>query len=132
MKFYKFLIIFALCFILVDLSHAKGAQMTGDKAVAQLKLKDIAFTGEGFFKEVRSGKIENVKIFIDAGIDVNTKDELGLSALYVASGLGHVDIVKLLLDANAVIDYRNPYDCSTALINAVAKKHKEVVRLLVE
>ena len=50
---------------------------------------------------VRNGDIENVKLLLDNGIDINIRDRFGGTALNLASSGDHTDIVRLLLDRGA-------------------------------
>jgi ankyrin repeat protein len=103
-----------------------------EKTIAKLTRQSIDFTEENFFENIQYGNIENIKKFINRGIDVNTRNKGGVSALHMASTLGNTEIIKLLLDAGAFIDSRDPTDCSTPLLEAVVKKHKDAVELLID
>ena len=63
---------------------------------------------------VKAGNYAEAQDLIQAGVDVNQKDQLGWSALSFAAGAGHLDLVKLLVEAGADIfcqgrDLRTPY-----------------------
>jgi hypothetical protein len=47
---------------------------------------------------VREGNFERVARFLGRGIDINARNEYGLTVLILASAAGHGDIVQLLLD----------------------------------
>jgi hypothetical protein len=49
----------------------------------------------------KAGDSEAVKKLLDAGIDANTKDDKGISALHYAVGVDRLDILKLLMDKKA-------------------------------
>ncbi|KAL4230418.1 B-cell lymphoma 3 protein [Mactra antiquata] len=61
---------------------------------------------------ILEGKREMVKLLLEAGADVNTKDEEQYSALYHAVNNNLIDIVELLLDYKPTLctdeTYRNP------------------------
>lgn len=61
--------------------------------------------------------------------DVNIRDEKQCTALHIAAQKGFIDIVRLLLDANALIDARMQSGV-TPLIAAVQRTHLQVVELL--
>lgn len=76
-------------------------------------------------------RIENVKLLLSRGADVNKKNELGLTALYYASQSGHAQTVKLLIEKGADINAKTN-DGDTALHSAAMYGHYTVVKLLVE
>jgi ankyrin repeat protein len=54
-----------------------------------------------------------------------------MTALMVAAFHGHIDIVKLLVQANCDISIKDS-DGYTALMNAQHRKHREIVEYLTE
>lgn len=50
------------------------------------------------------GRLQNVKLLLDAGADVNVHDDTGLSAATVAAAMGEFEIVSLLLDRGYTYD----------------------------
>ena len=78
------------------------------------------------------GKMTFCRGLLDAGVRVDFADpEGGLTALHGAAGHGHVDIVRMLLDANASAN-KPRKDGTTALYFAAAGGHLEVVKLLLQ
>ena len=78
-----------------------------------------------------SGNIEDVKKALDAGADVNAKDNTGFTALIWASIYGHTEIVRKLLNAGADVNAKTNSG-QTALIGASINRHTEVVKILEE
>jgi ankyrin repeat protein len=72
-----------------------------------------------------------VQKLLDKGVELNCKDNLGMTALSWASGYGHVQIVKLLIDKGAHIDIES-YLGVTALFWACCNRSVECARLLLE
>ena len=54
------------------------------------------------FEAAWEGNLQIVKEFIENGADVNAKDILGRTALYLASYFGNLEIVKYLESKGAV------------------------------
>ena len=52
------------------------------------------------------GDIENLKILIQRGADLNAKNDEGWSPLHYAVGENHLEVVKLLLDAGANVNVK--------------------------
>lgn len=81
---------------------------------------------------VISGNLEIVKQHIDAGTDINIKDQMsGSTPLITASTFGKTDIAKVLIDANAELDIKNN-EGSTALHAAAFFGRVEIVQMLIE
>jgi ankyrin repeat protein len=58
----------------------------------------------------RRGNIDEMKLLIDAGADVNAKDKYEWTPLHCASRYGHTDAIKLLMAAKYQCnekDYKN-------------------------
>jgi ankyrin repeat protein len=57
---------------------------------------------EEFLECARYGELEDIKSLLAEGINVNYRDESGITALHRAAGNGHVEVAVALLDAGAV------------------------------
>lgn len=75
------------------------------------------------------GRLEVVRLLLDKGTDVNTKDEYGRTALMAASWEGRLEVVKLLLDKGADVNAKdkNGY---TAMRMATTNGGPEIVTYL--
>jgi len=71
----------------------------------------------------------NVQILLANGAQVDLQNEDGLSALMIASMIGHSEVVERLLASGAQINLHNKIGMS-ALRIASQKGHGEVVKIL--
>ena len=62
---------------------------------------------------------------------MNARGRTGTASLHIAAAKGSVEAVKVLLAAGAVTTYANQRE-RTCLMDAVAGKHVEVVKLLLQ
>ncbi len=75
------------------------------------------------------GATKEVESFLAQGIDVNTKDDNGWTALIAASSQGKAETVAVLIQHGADVNIRD-FDGYTALRHAKANGYKKVVVLL--
>ncbi|CAH2063487.1 unnamed protein product [Thlaspi arvense] len=75
------------------------------------------------------GDVNGVEELLNEGIDVNSIDLDGRTALHIASCEGHYDVVKVLLSRRANIDARDRWG-STAAVDAKYYGNVEVYNLL--
>lgn len=77
------------------------------------------------------GNKNMMKLFIEAGADVNAVDMNNESVLMRAIWLKDAEIVELLINAGADVNVKSNYIDETALKSAVLVEQKEIVELLV-
>ncbi|VDH96875.1 Hypothetical predicted protein [Mytilus galloprovincialis] len=82
-------------------------------------------------KAAQEGKIEDVKLSLQNGADIEYKTVKGTTACMWASWYGHVEVIRYLLDHGSNIDTQNINGFS-ALMLAAANGHLGAVRLLIE
>jgi cytohesin len=92
------------------------------------KTGDWLNAGKSIHKAARAGHIEAVKQHIDAGTDVNAKDEYGMTPLYGAAASGHKEVSELLInkgaDVNAKADNgKTPLDRADGETADILRKH---------
>ena len=84
----------------------------------------------GLYRAVEKAKTDRVKMFVNAGADVNMAiPQQNYTALMEAAGAGNIDIVRLLVNAGADVN-KYAYGMKTALSMAADKNHTECVNLL--
>jgi ankyrin repeat protein len=80
-----------------------------------------------------NGKVEAVRVLLEAGADVRKSNGIGQTPLHLASSKGHLEIVQALLEAGAGADVRKGDKVGDSPISRACKgKHFEVFRALVE
>lgn len=89
----------------------------------------VVWAPGNFLEAAKNGKDNVVALFLDAGIDSETADTTGKTALILAAQQGHTSTAKTLLDRGA--DPNNSdKDGRTALIWASQEDHIDTVLLL--
>src|SRR5688500_10593653 len=83
-----------------------------------------------FHTAAEHGDTEKVLALLHAGIDVEAEDDMGYTALRLASAGGHIGIVKALLEHGANTNAADEAEFYTALMGASANGHTEIVSLL--
>ena len=81
-------------------------------------------------KAVRDGNIEAVKQYLDAGTDVNAKEENGVTPLHQAAFYGQKEVVELLIAKGADVNAKEG-DGWTPLHFAAEGGHNETAELLI-
>jgi ankyrin repeat protein len=89
--------------------------MAANKETADLLRKHGGKYGT-FIGAVAGGDVDAVKMFLDAGTDVNEKVQHGWTPLHETAVFGHAEVAKLLIangaDVNAWDGYETPLDVS--------------------
>lgn len=73
------------------------------------------------------GELAEVEKSLASGVDVNSTDDEGYSALQAAAENGYLDVVKLLVEKGANVDYKGEY---TALQLAEMAEQVEIIEYL--
>ena len=100
-----------------------------EEARAALDSLGIEYAEETFHAAAEAGNLEVVKLFVEAGIDIDATNNYGSTALHVAAGSGHLEIVKYLVGQGVSVTATNNYG-STALYVALARNHTDVAGYL--
>jgi len=92
------------------------------EARKEIKQMGIEYTEQQFATSAGAGDMTAVKLFLDAGMDVNSG---GGAALGVSAGRGQIAMVKLLLSKGAK-------PTANSLQFARTRGHKEIEKILIE
>lgn len=77
----------------------------------------------------KAGSEEAVRLLLEAGADVNTKNRYQETALTLAAAEGHTQVVSVLLDWGAEVNLVNEFG-DTPLLDAAWGEHEDTLRLL--
>ncbi|HEY5893607.1 MAG TPA: Amuc_1099 family pilus-like system protein [Chthoniobacterales bacterium] len=111
-----------LCCFCVLLS---GCKRTPEDAKNDLKKLNYAFTTEDFVRAAATPDEKAIKLFLEAGIDVNAKTSDGWTAFLKAVYLGKKAAVELLADQSSE-------DLNRALLLASLQGNPDIARVLLE
>jgi outer membrane protein assembly factor BamB len=62
---------------------------------------------DALWAAVRNGDVKAVKAALDQGADVNSKNEIGVTALWIAASKGKLEVVDALLESGADVNARD-------------------------
>lgn len=103
--------------VMMSTSMSLFAQVTDDEQVV-------------FTEALRDGNVKVVKQFLATDAGINDK-YFGWTALQIAANQGQLEVVKVLIDKGADINYQHPISKNTALHLAALSNHPEVVTYLI-
>ena len=78
----------------------------------------------------KGGNIAVVKQHISTGADVNVKNELGMTPLFLATGMGHKEIAEMLISKGADLNAKDK-NGGTPLHIASSRDQMEIAQLLI-
>ncbi len=103
---------------------AAGTEAASSKA-------EVSMEGRQFVLAARFGHEHVIKNKLNDGIDINSVDELGNTALIVAAAENQKSIFKLLLAQGANVNAQS-HDGTTALMNAALHGNLEIAKALID
>ena len=95
------------------------------------EIKEEKIMANDLISAAINGNIENVRLLLDRGVNINFKDNYGDTALMWASSEDNIYIVEILLNHGANIDLLDD-DGDTALDLAVGDGNTDIIELLLE
>lgn len=82
------------------------------------------------YMTIQINELKPALLYIALGVEVNTKNELGMSPLHIAALSGYLEVVNALISAKADLSLYDEFG-HTALHCAVIGRHLEVVKALI-
>jgi ankyrin repeat protein len=98
--------------------------------IAAVVLVGCGLSERALFDAAEVGNIEAVKQHLASGMDVNVKNEAGVTPLHVAALMGHKEIAELLIAKGADVNETDS-DGKTPLLSAAYFGRKEIAELLI-
>ncbi len=126
MKFPNWIIIY----ITTVLAIASCAELSPDEAREKLEDENIPVNEDALIANVQTNDTEIVEWLLAAGVDPNSEDGRGVSALIWAADLGYPQIVELLIEYDARVDSRE--SGVSPLMIAAMEGHEQIVQMLIE
>jgi ankyrin repeat protein len=108
-----------------------GCGQSKEQALQELEKLNVKFTPDDFVQSADKGDLKAVQLFLEAGIDVNSQDATGSTALMVAAREGRIDVVNKLLEQKLNLNTQDKQG-ETALMLAAANDHADIVKLLLK
>ena len=106
--------------------------LTPDQARKELTRQGIEYTGTMFLLYAQYGMLDAVKLFVQAGMPLTTKNpDDDFTALHQAATYGHLAVVKYLVGQGAAVDAEGKSG-ETPFIWAAWNGHLEIVKYLRE
>ena len=118
-------IVIGLQFVLPAL-HAEGGN-----ARDELMKNGIEYSEDSFVKCAGNGDLENVKLFLAEGMEINAKNNYGETALMAGAVSSKTYIVRVMLEKGADIKSRNKFG-NTPLSYATEAGNAEIIKILKE
>lgn len=96
-----------------------------------LSKKEFEENSKELISKIKSLNIQDVRNLLEAGADINSKDELKYSALIYAVMCNHIPMVELLIGKGADVNWRDNIGV-TALMHATFVRNIKIAELLIE
>lgn len=121
--------VIVLALVLVIAGCGRSPEKAAKEPRKELAALNLQFTPDDFVRSAGNGDLTAVKLFLDAGMAVDTRGSTTFTALAAAAMRGHLPVVKLLLERGANVNAA-PDDGSTPLLHAAEKEHLPVLEAL--
>ncbi|MDM8537316.1 ankyrin repeat domain-containing protein [Desulfobacterales bacterium HSG17] len=78
-----------------------------EQTLRRLGEMQLSYNKESFLKSAEQGNIETIRLFLNTGMNPNVKNNLGDTALMLASANDFLEIVKVFIDAGAKLNTKS-------------------------
>lgn len=121
---------------IISFIEKKYKKVTADSAkrLAKNKLLDrgIPYTSDCFGTYIAKNKIEVVNEFLEAGMSVNSRDDLGTPMLNIACRYDNFEFVEMLLNLGADLNASSEDRGYTAVMDAVWRGNEKITKYLID
>jgi ankyrin repeat protein len=97
----------------------------------QLLLRLLSGRDDKLILAAERGQLDQVRTYLEAGADPNTRSKDSFTVLMWAAARSHVEVVKLVLEAGVDLNARARKG-RTAIEIAAQEGHHDIVKLLLE
>jgi ankyrin repeat protein len=108
-----------------------GCGQSKEQALQELEKLNVKFTPDDFVQSADKGDLKAVQLCLEAGIDGNSPDASGSTALMAAAKKGRIDVVNTLLEQKLNLNLQDKQG-ETALMLAAANDQVDIVKLLLK
>ena len=109
-----------------------GLEAMGGSSRTELEKKGYTYTENSFVECAKKGDFEAAKLFLAEGIDINATNEKGQTALMRAVEYQRTEVVTLLLEKGADVNFTKAYVNRTAFMEAASSGNPAIMKQLVE
>ena len=115
------------------LNHIPKAKAPKEEHVRWLESRGYRFDAESFVNAARAGEMDVVEVFLNGGIDINSHNNFGDTALMAAAGANGLDMMRYLIGKKVDVNrIGKGVVKETALIVAARRSHGGAVNLLLD
>lgn len=120
-----------LTLILLLISASFSSARTKDEALAELKKRRLSFDHSTFIRLLKQGESEKLTLFLDAGMDPDTRDRSeGATAIMLAMKRVTPEVIERFINSSVDLDAANNSGI-TALMTATKVGRTDVVKMLI-
>jgi ankyrin repeat protein len=106
-----------------------GCGKPKEQATRELERLNLKVQTDDFVRSAERGDVKALRLFFDTGIDINTQNSAGYTALMAAAKNGQVEVADKLLEQKASVDIQG-YNGLTALMLAAENNQPTIVKAL--
>ena len=104
----------------------------GNAARTDIEQMGYNYNESNFIESAKKGDIKAVKLFLAEGMDINSHNERGQTALMRAAEYQRTEVVTLLLENGADVNITTQKQYRTALMEASSSGNVAIIKQLVE